>query len=717
MENHENKNGNNSSKILIICDKSKDWELVTRVLRTEFRNSEIIEVRSKSELEIIDDFSAVIIDMQLSWGDGIEIAGEIRKKDKTKPIIALAHPKIEEVVLSEVGRGIDCYVMKSPLHYKKLPYFLKSAINWKAKEVEFNKLRETLEEREEMYKCVVENAKDGILIIQNGLVKFLNRKLAEMWGGEVEEVLNTPFTNYIHPDDVNRVLEIHKKRLSKKDAESIYEARLLRKNGRTAYAEISATLIKYKGETAVLAVIRDITDRKTLYNELKRREKWFRALVENSADVILVLSESGEVKYVSPSVERVAGYKPEEVEGEMVFKFAYEEDYQYIYENLLFLLETPGNMKTIKFRAIHKNGEIRYVEATGWNQLDNPIVNGIIVNFRDITDRVEAEKRLKESERRYRELWENANDILYIHDPNGVLLDGNKMAREKFGYTKDDAGKVNLADIIDKEYISKAMQTIDRILKGEDINEVQKYLCRTKDGKELWLEVRSQPIIENGRIVAIQGIARDITEREILENKLRKSEMEKSLILNSINELIIYHGRDKRITWANKTAGDSVNMKPEELTDRYCYEIWHNRKEPCVDCPVYACWESGDYEEGETITPDGRVWFIKAYPVYEGGELTGVVEICEDITEKRKFEKERRLAYEQIERNIENYAILVDEIRNPLNVLLGMIELNFTGESAEVMMEQIEKIQRLLEKLDQGWLESENVRKFLKKYI
>lgn len=126
-----------------------------------------------------------------------------------------------------------------------------------------------------------------------------------------------------------------------------------------------------------------------------------------------------------------------------------------------------------------------------------------------------------------------------------------------------------------------------------------------------------------------------------MDKALRKSESEKQLILRTLSEQITYLDKNLRIVWANRAAGDAAGGPPEQMAGHYCYEVWHGRQEPCVDCSVVKSIETGEPAEGERTLLDGRIWYIRANPVRdEKGEVTGVVEIALDITQRKRAEEE-----------------------------------------------------------------------------
>jgi PAS domain S-box-containing protein len=139
-----------------------------------------------------------------------------------------------------------------------------------------------------------------------------------------------------------------------------------------------------------------------------------------------------------------------------------------------------------------------------------------------------------------------------------------------------------------------------------------------------------------------------VAELEKVEEMLRRIEQEKAIILDSILEHLVYQDTEMRVLWANKTTIKSVGLSPELLIGRYCYEIWHQRDEPCVGCPVVKALKTGQPQIGEVRHSNEEILLIRGYPVRNAkGELVGVLEAALNITKrKRAEEKLRSLASE-----------------------------------------------------------------------
>ena len=164
-----------------------------------------------------------------------------------------------------------------------------------------------------------------------------------------------------------------------------------------------------------------------------------------------------------------------------------------------------------------------------------------------------------------------------------------------------------------------------------------------------------------------------ISERKEAEQALRAAEREKSVILDSLLETVTFHDRQGRIVWANRSAGQTRGLSPDQLTGRCCYEMWNQDGQRCEGCLGAIALETGSPQEAEISSRDGRVWSVRVYPARdEKGEIIGVVETRFEITERKRVAQEKNKLETQMlhAQKMESLGILAGGIAHDFNNLL-----------------------------------------------
>jgi PAS domain S-box-containing protein len=248
-----------------------------------------------------------------------------------------------------------------------------------------------IRESELKYKMLLEQASDGIYLSdEEGRILEANPKACEMFGYTMQEFLSLNIRNLVDPlGDHNAPVRLQ----DLKDRQSIIlERKFVKKDGTPFTVEVSAKLLE---DGRHQAIIRDITERKYLENILKDNERKFRALIENSSDVILILTENFRINYASPSSQRILGYLPETIIGQSLFDII---DPQNIDMLRWFLSETMSlqgvNNILESLRIRTANGNYVYGEVVAVNMLNDVVISGIIINFHDVTKRKITELEL-----------------------------------------------------------------------------------------------------------------------------------------------------------------------------------------------------------------------------------------------------------------------------------------------------------------------------------
>lgn len=247
-----------------------------------------------------------------------------------------------------------------------------------------------------------------------------------------------------------------------------------------------------------------------------------------------------------------------------------------------------------------------------------------------------------------------------------------------------------VSDLLGREVFENEMKShLDRALAGEAVL-CEIFLQSPLSGNTRWLQLEYFP--HRGSTGEIPGVVThlvDITEQKRTEEALHQSEHQMKMILNSTAEMLAYYDTELRIVWANRAAAESVGMTPEEMTGRYCYEIWHHRSNPCENCPVLKARDEKKACHAENQTPDGRHWSVRGYPVFdENKEVTALIEFTQDITERKQIE-------EQIQRDIQEKTVLLSEIhhrvKNSLQIVASLLRLQSTKTNDDEVLDLFEQ--------------------------
>ncbi len=291
---------------------------------------------------------------------------------------------------------------------------------------------------------------------------------------------------------------------------------------------LSARLIRPEPDKLILLAIEDGTERKRAEELLRREKEFTERLINSTVDGILAFDRQCRYTVWNPGMERVFGVGKERTIGRCafeVFPFLKETG-----EDKFFLDALAGKSVVAKdrpYRVLEMGREGFYEayyspirDACGGAEGAGAIIGGLAI-IHDITERKRAEQALQESEERYRELFENASDLIYIADLQGNIIDLNKAAERITGYSRAEALGMNLAHIIAPDQMGRAAEMLGhKVAKGGQTTYEVDIIA--KDGRRVALETSTRLIVSDGRPVALQGMARDITERRRSEKSLRE---------------------------------------------------------------------------------------------------------------------------------------------------------------------------------------------------
>jgi diguanylate cyclase (GGDEF)-like protein/PAS domain S-box-containing protein len=256
----------------------------------------------------------------------------------------------------------------------------------------------------------------------------------------------------------------------------------------------------------------------------RQSEARFRSLIQNASDLILILSSDGDLRYVSPSIQRILGRTPEEVIDTTVSDWVHPDDKFRMLDALSRCLEASELTPMTELRLAHSDGSWRYVELIGNNLLDEPTVSGLVFNARDITERKRAKAKLQEAEAKYRSLVEQIPTVIYMDDVDETnsALYRSPFIREMLGYTPEElvSGSVSWQDLLHAEDRELVLAENARTNKSGKPFKIE-YRLIHRDGRVVWVRDEAMLIRDDaGEPLYWQGVFIDITERKELEAQL-----------------------------------------------------------------------------------------------------------------------------------------------------------------------------------------------------
>jgi diguanylate cyclase (GGDEF)-like protein/PAS domain S-box-containing protein len=358
-----------------------------------------------------------------------------------------------------------------------------------------------------------------------GRVVYWNKAAEELYGWSVDEVTGRSVLEAALPE---QTLEQREEIMLwlREGRNWSGEFELRRKDGTHFPAMISVTpVIDERGNlVGIIGISTDMTDRKRAQRAIRQSRQRFRSLVRNSSDVITILDEDGTVLFESPAIEQITGYVPEERVGRPGFELIHPEDREWLRRVHAELRNEPGARRSAEVRCRNKDGSWRHLEVVAHNLLEDPSVRGLVVNARDVTERVRAEEALREAEERYRTLVERIPAIVYVDEAGEPSRTTYVSPQNEalLGYTPEEVLKdpdhwVKIMHPDDCERVLAESRRTDET--GEPFR--TEYRQIAKDGRVVWLRDEADLVRdEEGKPLYWLGVQTDITERKALEGEL-----------------------------------------------------------------------------------------------------------------------------------------------------------------------------------------------------
>jgi len=580
------------------------------------------------------EYDAVVSDYQMPGKDGLEFLEELRKSGNSIPFILFTGKGREEVVIRALNLGADQYVNKNG-DPETVYAELKHALSETAK---IRKAESELQESQMRYRNLIENAPDVVYTIsENGTLASLNPAFERLTGWKRSEWIGKSFASLVHPDDLNTAMETFEKTLHG-ECLPPYELRVRSKSGEYLVGEFTSRPWSEKGKiVGELGIVRDVTGRKKAEEALGQSEEKYRNLFENAKDVIVLFDLKGNVISVNKAAEEY-GFNRSEMLGKNMLKFIAKRYWPKLLIDVAQIAQGKTAEGIIGIHAPKGDTIAEYRSNPVFS--DNRVV-GIQTFLKDATERKKAEEAVKESEEKYKDLFENAMDTILTLDLKGIVTAVNNSIL-RFGYKKEDLVGNRILDFVSKEYWPTIMRDLSQVTQGKPAKNETEIVVPT--GKIL-VEYHARAIVKESNVTGVQINLRDVTERKKSEELLRESEERFRGLFESIRDPVaIFVGREGRLIDYNAAFKRLSGYTDEELKGKAFLDFVHPDDHALVlekyqteyseeELPiVYEI--RGMNKKGESIPLEISVSTYK-----KKDKVIGIEVIHREITERKRYER------------------------------------------------------------------------------
>ena len=421
---------------------------------------------------------------------------------------------------------------------------------------------EARRESEARLQAVLQHSRDVIgLLDPGGVLTWISPGLTEMLGWTPDDVVGHDGFAFVHPEDRSVALDRFGAILGLGRPVDPVTVRVANTSGEWTTVEIAGAPWRVEGRIeGVVVNLRDVEWRRRGEEALRRSEERFRALVQNAYDAIAVLGPDGTIRDATPSLTTLFGRPLDAIVDRPGVSWVHPEDLDRVTAALTTVLATPGATGELQCRISHADGDWRWVEATAVNLLDNPAVCGVVVNIRDVTDRVTALHALHESEQLFRSLARSSPVGIFQQDATGACIYVNQRWQEITGYRFEDALGDGWRRAIHPDDLA-ALEASG----GSDLGQARELRVIRPDGEQRWVSVRTAPLVdEDGRSEGRVGTVEDITDRiEAQRDSRRLTE-----VFEATRDLIAIADPDARLLHLNRAARRFFGLADGESADR-----------------------------------------------------------------------------------------------------------------------------------------------------
>lgn len=502
-------------------------------------------------------------------------------------------------------------------------------------------LRKKTEELLEFNKAAVDSARDGIVLLdEKGKIVYANAALAKMTKYSLEEILTMEIFDidaYFSRSDWKGHQE--KKRES---GNLFFETFYRRKDGTIYPVEISSNYLNYNGKEYNYAIIRDITERRKMEKDLMDKKRQYKELVEFLPQAVFEVNNDGIVTFANQTAVEYFGFTKEDIKKKInVLDLVIPEDYERAKNNLKkAILKKREENEGYEYTAVKRNGTTFPAVVYTSRIIKNRKVVGIRGIALDITENKKVENKLKESEERYRKIFENSTEGIFQTTLEGRYINVNPAFAKMFGFVSPNEMIKKITNIGEQMYVNPKDRERLKILlsKNNSVENFETELYK-KNKNKIWISINCHLVKDNdGKVLYIEGTNWDVTKRKEMEEALKKGEERYRSLIENIKDIVYSIDEKGVFTYINNVAKSISGYSPKEIIGKHFSSFIHPDDLSVVEEMFKK--RSGSPYEVRIITKKGETRWIEnhsgAFP--EKTNKKEVMGIITDITDRKEAE-------------------------------------------------------------------------------
>lgn len=489
------------------------------------RNHEVVVQNDyEKALQAVTDgtFHFVLIELGKEGREAFELCRRLRLLPQTERLFILVLPEQDSIdsMRTALEAGADDYLVR-PLSIATLQLRLAIGQRFVAARCKNTNLQRHLDQRDERYRIVAESLREGLLQVDtDGIIQLANSSVSMITGYSAQELIGKKADELlVEPAIRDRLaggtlfgnganVEEHAVALRTKEGEAV----------QVNWTTTSLKDLEGTGDGS-LAVLQDITEQQQAEEALRHREEYFRVLWENTTDLITILDIEGRILYQSASSQPILGWRSIDLVGRDFFEFLHPDDRKAFSKKLQDSLESDGSTATAQLRFRHRKNDWRFLESMCNNLIENPVVGGIIVTSRDVTERRRVDAALKRERAFFQQLFRNSPVGIVILDSVDRVVDCNRSFSELFQYQLEELQGRPLNELIVPKHLLKEASDLSRTVFAKQTVE-QDTTRKRKDGSVVEVSIVGYPIELADHRRGAFGLYTDISERKQIERKL-----------------------------------------------------------------------------------------------------------------------------------------------------------------------------------------------------